>query len=66
MIVGNFIETCHRKLLISDIRPRHTFTALAAHLCAAAHRLGTTAVWSYVENKDLGSSQSPVELPFEA
>jgi len=31
MTVENFIDTSHWKLLISDIRPRHTSTALAAH-----------------------------------
>jgi len=44
MRVENVIETSHWKVLISDIRPRHTYTALAAHLCAAAHRLGSTAL----------------------
>jgi len=29
MKVENFIETSHWTLLISDIRPRHTFIALA-------------------------------------
>jgi len=42
----NVIETSHWKLLISDIRPRHTSTALAAHFCATAHRLGSTALRS--------------------
>jgi len=44
MRVENLIETSDRKLLFSDIRLRHTSAALAAHLCAAAHRLGSTAV----------------------
>ena len=44
MTVENFNESSHWKLLISDIRPRHTSTALAAHLWAAAHRLGSTAL----------------------
>jgi len=30
MTVENFIDTSHWKLLISDIWPRHTSTALAA------------------------------------
>jgi len=42
--VENFNETSHWKLLISNIRPRHTSAALAAHLCAAAHRLGSTVL----------------------
>jgi len=33
MTVENFIETSHWSLLISAIRPRNTYTALAAHLC---------------------------------
>ena len=44
MRVENVIETSHWKLLISGIRPRHTSTALAAHLCVVAHRLGSTAL----------------------
>ena len=44
MRVVNVIETSHWKVLISDILPRHTSTALAAHLCAAAHRLGSTGL----------------------
>ena len=44
MRVENVIETSHWKLLISDIRPLHTSTALAAHFCAAAHRLGSTGL----------------------
>jgi len=44
MRVENFIETSHRKYLISDIRPRRTSTAPAAHLCGAAQRLGGTGV----------------------
>ena len=34
--------------MISDIRPRHTSTALAAHLCAAAHKLGSTDIKYYI------------------
>ena len=44
MTIDNFIDTSHGKLFISDILPRHTSTALAAHLCAAAHRLGSTGL----------------------
>ena len=41
MIVENFIETFHCKLLISDIRPRHTSTALAAHFyCSCGTQVG--------------------------
>jgi len=47
MRVENVIETSHWKLLISDIRPRHTYIALAAHFCAAAHRLGSTGLLYY-------------------
>src|SRR6218665_3301706 len=44
MTIENFIDTSHGKLLISDILPRHTSIALAAHLCAATHRLGSTGL----------------------
>jgi len=40
----NFIEISYWKFFISNIQPRHTSTALAAHLSAAAHRLGSTAI----------------------
>jgi len=40
MTVENFTETSHWKLFISEIRPRHTSTALAA----PAHRLRSTAL----------------------
>jgi len=36
------LSMTHWKLLISDTRPRHTSTALASHLCFAAHKLGST------------------------
>jgi len=38
MTIENFIDTSHWKLLLSDIRPRTTFIALAAH------RLESTAL----------------------
>jgi len=44
MRVENLIKTSHWKLLISDIRPRPTSAALAAHLWAAAYRLGSTGL----------------------
>ena len=46
MRVENFIEGSHWKLLISEIPPLHTSAALVAHLCAAAHRLGSTVLSS--------------------
>ena len=49
--VENFIETSHWKLLICHILPRNTPTALAAHLCAAAHRLGSTAIIMHSSNE---------------
>ena len=44
MTAENFIlKLLIENFLISDIQPRHTSAALAAHSCAAAHRLGSTA-----------------------
>jgi len=44
MTIENFIDTSHWNLLISDTRLRLTLTALVVHLCAAAHRLGSTVL----------------------